>query len=439
MPSTAVAAPSSYSRINVSQLRAGATLRAPIFDSQDASNVLLLAKGTQLTVRFLERLNQRGIKRVLVHRDEVPRLVRRETVQADGRVHGEDRRETRRAARNVPPHKRVFPKANALGRKAFLREIESHEDPLYDRSDVDRFEEDSQQSLRHLNGLFECLGTRDNIHVDDFEEISAKALVNLAKDMDLFVSLGIKPETDMYPSRHSYQLAMLAMSLGATLGLSATELQDLGIGCLVHDAGMKYIDQSVVQADRKLSELEFIEITKHPKVTFDLLRDVRDLPNAARLVIYQLHERCNGLGYPRRSTKRQIHYFARIAAVADVFLALVSPRPYRPGMLPYYAAEQLVRETKAGLFDPDVVRGFLHTVSLFPLGSCVELDDGRVGKVLRTNGQHYTRPVVEVWRPGCLYEAPDIVDLSETRELSVRRALSNLMPVLSDSDLDNWD
>ena len=70
-------------------------------------------------------------------------------------------------------------------------------------------------------------------------------------------------------------------------------------------------------------------------------------------------------------------------------MALVSPRPHRPALLPYHAITKMLLDVKEGLFDSTVVRGLLHTVSLFPIGSFVELSDGRVGKTIF--GRSYTR------------------------------------------------
>ena len=137
-----------------------------------------------------------------------------------------------------------------------------------------------------------------------------------------------------------------------------------------------------------------------------------------------MHERMNGSGYPRQRRGEQIHPLARIAAVADVYVALVSPRAYRPAMLPYSAMEHLVRGSRSGLFDRAVVRAFLETVSMFPIGSYVELSDGRTGRVVRANPDKYTAPVVQVETDN-ESDVPDIIDLSQEQDLSIVRPLPN--------------
>jgi hypothetical protein len=140
------------------------------------------------------------------------------------------------------------------------------------------------------------------------------------------------------------------------------------------------------------------------------------------MVAYQMHERCDGSGYPRGHKGIHIHRLAKIAAVADVFVALVSPRPHRAPLMPYIAMETVLRDGTDGLYDASVVRGLLNTVSLFPLGSFVALNDRREARALRARGAAYHKPVVEVWNAGA--RNTEVIDLSEHKDLKVVRALA---------------
>jgi hypothetical protein len=96
-------------------------------------------------------------------------------------------------------------------------------------------------------------------------------------------------------------------------------------------------------------------------------------------------------------------------------------------MLPYYAVEKLLNDTREGLYDPKAIRGLLQTVGLFPIGSYVALNDDRyVGRVIRSNGARYSEPTVEVWKRSNLPASPSIVDLSQEAELKVLRPLEGL-------------
>jgi HD-GYP domain-containing protein (c-di-GMP phosphodiesterase class II) len=159
---------------------------------------------------------------------------------------------------------------------------------------------------------------------------------------------------------------------------------------------------------------------------FELLETHLDhIPESAWMVAYQMHERCDGTGYPRQRKAEEIHLLARIASVADAFVALVAPRPHRSGLLSYYAIAKLLKDASAGKFDANVVRHLLQVVSLFPLGSYVELNDNRVGRVLRAS-ERYDRPVIELWDRGSIDPPGAIVDLSQEPNLRIMRPLPAL-------------
>jgi HD-GYP domain-containing protein (c-di-GMP phosphodiesterase class II) len=213
------------------------------------------------------------------------------------------------------------------------------------------------------------------------------------------------------------QTMMLATSVGTTMGLTKSQLTDLGIGCLLHDSGMMMIDRRSWDKRGKTTGYDRLEISKHPGLAFDRVNQIAKVPNGSRMIVFQMHERMDGSGYPRQRKGIQIFPLSRIAMVADVFVALVSPRPHRPGLMPYQAMERIIKQAKDGLLDPKVVRGLLKTVSLFPITSFVVMSDGRVGKVIRSTGDTYTRPIVDLWQPSAVthFANPAAADLTLLR------------------------
>lgn len=310
--------------------------------------------------------------------------------------------------------------------QAFLASVNREHQGMYDKTLQREMVEAYHDSTYQVDELFECISSGHSRAVERVPEITENALLKAADDLDLFVCLGINPTTteNLYPNRHSLHVAMLAMAVAANMEWDQRSLTDLGIGCLLHDVGMRHVKGAIYQQRAELSWDEFAEVARHPVYTFEMLEDHVDvIPLGARMVAYQMHERCDGSGYPRGRDVDQIHDMAKIAAVADVFFALVSPRPHRPGMMPYYAIERLLYGVKARQFDGGVVRALLHTVSLFPVGSFVELNDGSIGKVLRSNREKYDRPVLEVFDPG---GHARVVDLDQVENLRVVRPIADI-------------
>lgn len=308
----------------------------------------------------------------------------------------------------------------------FAQCVRKHGDRPYDPAGVERFRESAGRSALQAAELFGSLSGR-SVPMHLAASVSQEGLQQVAEDKDLFVNLGLTLPSNGYPSQHALRVGMLAMSIGATLGWDERTLLDLGIGCLVHDIGMLGLAPETYQRNRILSAAEFAVVAEHPVRLFELLqRHADEISEAARLVAYQIHERCDGSGYPRGYQRDQIHALAKVAAVADVFVALVSPRPHRPGMVPYHAMKKVLQDTKRGAFDGAAVRGLLETVSLFPIGSFVALNDGRVGRVIRAGEGKYDRPVVEAWNRSDLAGAPAVIALAEQQDLRVVNSLVRL-------------
>ena len=418
-----------YATVPISRICTGAVLDSPIYDEK---KTMLLAAGLTVTDALLKQIRKRGIRSVLVETHDLPRVYRLEPQGASKKALPDRRRVINRV--ETSQSRRIDAELAAIDdltvgpqTDPFSLEIGRHDTAPYDQENQGRFVEEHEESLHLIKQLTTSLAERHIPDLAPLETISRDALKRIAADKDLFVCMGVNPYYADYPGRHSLHTASLAMAMGATLGFDERTLMELAMGCLVHDLGMTRLDPRTYQTHRRLTNLEFLEITKHPLYTFEMLEQSSSyLPAVSRMVAYQTHERCDGSGYPRGRTATQIHDLAKVAAVADTFVALVSPRPHRPGLLPYYAMEKVLEGVRTGLYDPIVVRALLETACLFPIGSYVELDDGRIGKVLRANGQHYDRPILEVWHRDHLNQDPIVLDLAKEFDYSVKRPLERI-------------
>lgn len=434
---------SQFTTVKLSALRAGATLHNPILDEK---NILLLAAGARLTPSVLQILAHRGVEFVKVHRSELHECT-------GGSLHTptasyenpstSGRGQRKPVSGSAPDEQEVrIPRPAPFRTDGFLSQIESHGEDRYDDQQSLEFLDSFEQSKSQVDSLFNNLEEISREQMDELAGVTEKSLRQMVSDMDLYLALGIATDSDLYPAQHSLQTSMLALAIGCKFGLDKRSLMELGIGCLAHDAGMLDVDQDLISSTSQLDPLRFLEITKHPTAVFDKMRSVQQIAGSSRLVAYQMHERLNGSGYPRQRSGSQIHTLSRIAAVADVFVALISPRPHRAGMVPYYAVEHLLRSTKRGEFDAQVIRSLLETISLFPIGSYIELNDGRVGRVIRTNGNAYSRPTVELWNRSCMLGDPEVVNLSQQSDLNIVRPLRALERPVSNEVrelVDAWD
>lgn len=418
----------SYQTVSASQLRIGSRLNFPIHDSQ---GILLLGQGQTVTVSFLRHLQSRSIVNIRVHASEVANVCAGSPQGTAKRVR--DHREgvfcpvrnetTERLDDEVLKGDPALPPQG----EAFARQLQRPGLVPYSGKLKDEVVERRCAEVNQIGGMFTGLLEGRGLDVECLTSVTESVLSDLVRDPDLLASVGANPFFNPYPDRHSLHFSMVAMLLGTALKLDRTSLEELSIGCLLHDSGMLKIERSAFTTRKPLTADEFAEITKHPIALFEMAKNIEGIPLRSALVAYQVHERCNGTGYPRRQTGAKIHFLSKIAAVADAYVGLVSPRPHRRALMPYFAMVTMLQGVRQGLYDAGVVRALLDTLSLFPLGSYVRLSDGSIGRVIRPNPDAYTRPLLEVWSGDDLGATPAIVDLIDT-EVEVASPLPSLKP-----------
>jgi putative nucleotidyltransferase with HDIG domain len=157
---------------------------------------------------------------------------------------------------------------------------------------------------------------------------------------------------------HSARVAAISMEIADAIGLVAKDREALRRGALLHDIGKIGVEDRVLRKPGPLSETEADDMREHPRIGYDMLKGLRFLePSLANVLSH--HERWDGTGYPMGLTGTSIPLSVRILAVADVFDALTSERPYRKG-LGFEAATAAIRNGAGLQFDPEVVRAFLR-------------------------------------------------------------------------------
>jgi Rne/Rng family ribonuclease len=172
-------------------------------------------------------------------------------------------------------------------------------------------------------------------------------------------------------------------------------LRDLGVGALLHDVGKLMVPQEIVNKTDRLTAGELAEVRKHAMYGFEALRKNPDVNLISAHCAFQHHERYDGSGYPRSLQNSDIHQFAQIVALADVYDALTADVSYRPAVSVYEALAIITRGA-GSYFDPALVESFVANIAPYPIGSVVRLSDNRVGVVVDISQDCKTNPVVRV-------------------------------------------
>ncbi|MBN2022817.1 MAG: HD domain-containing protein [Pirellulales bacterium] len=155
---------------------------------------------------------------------------------------------------------------------------------------------------------------------------------------------------------HSLNVAACSLLLAQGLGIrDPGELQSLAVGALLHDVGKRHVVLSILKKPGPLNARQRKEIQNHPTTGFRDLMRRGELSWPQAMMVYQHHERCDGSGYPVGVVGDEIHPWARLCAVADVYCALTSDTPYRKQKPVHQALDILDDEAEASL-DKEMVR-----------------------------------------------------------------------------------
>lgn len=410
-------------RVSLDILRPGMALSSPLTDP-DSPRVRLLGAGVVLTASLIDALRRRGVHWIVMTNSDIAVL---KAFTAQGR------------RTSIPPthHYRKSTEVNDYS-KVFDDQFQSNPSPTLETTEHPFAASiDTPTDCGYADGLPNQWAHQNNERVDSvtqfFDEtvdggggdagplsLTARHIVDqITEDKDALVCLSSTPHQSDYPSRHGLHLAGIAMSIGVEMGLDEATLIDLGVGCMIHDVGMRAIGLRMFESKQVLAPIQLQRLADHPVKALKIAGEQGDVVSKeSKMVAYQIHERGDGSGYPRGWTADQIHPLAKIAAVADAYVGMLTNRKHRIAIQGYHVMNQLLDEMQAGKFDAKVVRSLLHACSLYPLGSMVTLNNECVGRVIRSGHDRFTEPTVEMWHKDYRDRSPAIVNLKH--EPSIR-------------------
>ena len=208
----------------------------------------------------------------------------------------------------------------------------------------------------------------------------------------------IRKESE-YTAEHCLNVCVLAIAFGRHLGLSEEQLNKLGLCGLLHDVGKMKISPEILDKPGKLTEKEFKIMKTHTVHGRNLLMSAMRKEGFQGVVdvAYSHHERIDGKGYPRALKASGISIFSRIIGIVDAYDAMTTARCYDQARPSTDALKEIYR-CRGSHFDAELVEQFIEMVGLYPPGSIVELNNGKIGIVFDSNSKYSHLPKVLVVR-----------------------------------------
>lgn len=393
-------------KIEYSQLAEGMILGAPIVDAEGI--VELLSRGTKLTQRHISIIKKMGIIDIYV-------------LDYEGEPYEDSVLNIHQIKKTADESGKDFNLEKLL---SDLEEIDHHIYEPAPRSIVNRNMEVNVLTgegnipidVKHEKAIEDTKDVFDKIRVEGELDLARlrknveETLPDMVRNNDVLMRLNQLKQSDDYTFQHSIRVSILATMIGKWLGYSQDELLELGEAGMLFDIGKLNIPEFVLKKPSNVNLDEYELIKKHAQFGYSILLKTKGVTSNIKYAALHHHERLDGSGYPLRLRENQIHDFAKIIMVCDVFDALITDRPYKKAISPLMAADYL-SWSSGKLFDSEVCYVFIKRLSEYFVGKTVKLSNGEEGKIIFVDTNFPTRPVVQV--------GDKFIDLIKDRSINV--------------------
>jgi len=268
-----------------------------------------------------------------------------------------------------------------------------------DVKDQDQFKTAQQffnELLNFIEGVFTDFVTKNELSIPKITEKVKDLIIQVKEQRNYILRLAdLSSQLKNYIVVHTAKTAILSLAIGMQMKLPPHKLIELGMAALLHEIGMIRLPPQLYMSNRILTPEEKRAITAHPIIGYKILKTF-SFPVSVCLTVLEHHEHIDGTGYPRQLSGDQISLPARILAVAGSYAALVSKRPYRAGKDGHSSILDLLRG-KGTQYDENVLKALIFVVSLYPIGTYVQLANGSKGVVMEPNVENPRFPLVKIY------------------------------------------
>jgi putative nucleotidyltransferase with HDIG domain len=184
-------------------------------------------------------------------------------------------------------------------------------------------------------------------------------------------------DKDDYTFQHSVSVCSLLVAFCNILGFDRESIYAAALGGLLHDIGKAKIADRILKKPGRLTRNEFEIMKTHVTEGRKILENIKDISDFSKHIVYEHHERYDGMGYPEGLKGEQISKIGRMAAICDVYDAMSSVRVYHSALIPHETLRKIF-EWSGFHFDKVLVEQFVHMMGIYPIGTLVEFESGFV-------------------------------------------------------------
>lgn len=275
----------------------------------------------------------------------------------------------------------------------------------------------SKNMLAALDNALSASGNSGIIDHQTVSEINSDVVRSVNRNPHALVSLMLNEQFELgYDQQHALSLSALMVALGIQLDLDRETLMRVGMAGLLMDIGKTALPQRLLKKHGKLTEDEFELVKQHTVLGKEILIKSGIDDEIVLDVCLNHHERSDGSGYRQGLTNDQLSLYAKMAAVCDVYHAIISTKNYSGSYAPAIAIRKMT-EWQNAHFDRLVFQAFVRVVGVYPVGTLLQLRSGRIGVVIQ-QVENLARPIVKVFYSlkTNSYILPEVVDLTKSKD-----------------------
>jgi HD-GYP domain-containing protein (c-di-GMP phosphodiesterase class II) len=251
------------------------------------------------------------------------------------------------------------------------------------------------QACNYLTRVFQTVRGRRPFALEPGEAIIAEMVSGSSVSDELFVAALHIDEPRDFAVHHSVNVAVYALRMAKDLGFEPERQVQIGLAGLLHDVGMALVPDSTIYKEGPLSDSELKALKERPNLAFKILQELGPAGAAIAETASQIYERIDGSGYPHGLPREEIHEFAKVLGLLDLYEALVHSRPNRERLSFFEAVKYIFKSCKTQ-FERHYIKSLLRVFTVFPLRSCVELNSGAFGQVIETHPDQPMRPKLKI-------------------------------------------
>jgi HD-GYP domain-containing protein (c-di-GMP phosphodiesterase class II) len=246
-----------------------------------------------------------------------------------------------------------------------------------------------------IHNIMQDVRLGEQVKLEKVEPVVEQMTESILRNGGALLSLCRVKNKDDYTFLHSVSVCVLQVSFCHAIGLDPATIHLAGIGGLLHDIGKVRVPDKILNKAGRLTDEEFKVMKCHVVESKHILDATVDISEVSIQIAYQHHERYDGSGYPEGLKGEAISQMGKMAAICDVYDAITSDRVYHQGMAPHEALRKIFEWSKFH-FDPGLVQQFLRTIGIYPVGTLVMLESGRLAIVLEQGEDTLLQPMVKV-------------------------------------------